>query len=109
MKILSVFYKGNEIALYNNLIGKKSVYYNGHLMASKWTFYGGKLTFDVRENGESVTYTASFGTSNYRSNYYTGDVWRNYEPLVITSGNGRSTPRLNAPKRPLEHYESEFV
>ena len=102
MKILSVFYNHNEIALHNNLLGKKSVYYNGNLMASKWTFYGGKLSFDVFEEDEEVTYTASFNYNSYGG--YGGDVWRNYEPLVLSSQRS-----YYQPKRPLEQYESDFV
>jgi hypothetical protein len=102
MKILSVFYKHNEIALHNNLLGKKSVYYNGDLMVSKWTFFGGKLTFDVVEDNEEITYTAAFSYNDYGG--YCGDVWRDYEPLVLSSL--KSSWR---PKRPLEYYESDFV
>lgn len=102
MKILSVFYNHNEIALHNNLIGKKSVYYNGNLMASKWTLSGGKLTFDVLEEDEEVTYTATFKYSNYGG--YCADVWRNYEPLVLSTQSS-----YYQPKRPLKQYESDFV
>ena len=102
MKILSVFSNHNEISLQVNWLGKKSVHYNGQLMDSKYTFFGGKLDFTVEEEGKEVTYTASFGYNNYGG--YSGDVWRGYEPLVLTSHTCSFRP-----KRPLEHYGSDFV
>lgn len=102
MKILSVFNNHNEITLHNNFLGKKSVYYNDTLMVSKWTVYGGKLSFDVVENDEEVTYTATFGMNSYGA--YCGDLWRNDEPLALTF---KTCYRRT--KRPTGRYESDFV
>lgn len=102
MKILSVYYKNNEISLHNNLIGKKSVYYNGNLMESKWSLFGTKISFNVIEGNEEITYTAGFSYNNHGQ--YQGDVWRNYEPLVISSHSV-----VHRPRRPLEHSHSDYV
>lgn len=84
MRILSVYYKDNEISIYNTL-GFEKIYYNGEKLSSKFSFTGASHEIVVIEDGEEVYYHIDISTNDW--GYVCCDVWRNGKVLVIGSKN----------------------
>lgn len=103
MKMLSVFYQGNEISVHNSCWGVETVRYNGQKMTSAFSWWGKTHRFSVMEGNEQAQYTIIISMNWNSWNLISIDVYRNEEPLSLSGS--RNTPAL---LRPQTHPD-EFV
>ncbi len=89
MRLVSVFYNGNEISVHNNMWnGVESVRYNGAEMVSKFSWLGATHTFTVEEEGQLVDYEVEIA---FTLNGIQTNIWRNEEPLLIGINRGKTS------------------
>ncbi|MEZ4984018.1 MAG: hypothetical protein R2795_03095 [Saprospiraceae bacterium] len=103
MKLLSVFYNGNEIAIHNDWWGVETITYNGVEVSRKFSCWGATQRFFIDEEDEKVEYVVKVGFGIWG---ITANIWRNQVPLLQglrgkyprakNTGVSRSTTHSNA-------------
>jgi hypothetical protein len=93
MRILLVNIGDTTIEFDNNMwTGHENIYVNGELVSRKFSVFGTKHVFDVREDGEWTEYilTTGFGWQGIEAS-----IWRNGVPIVQS---GRCGLQVNVPR-----------
>jgi hypothetical protein len=75
----TIVYNGHQIQLPGaSLTGKEEVKYDGKVVSSKHTVFGGTHVFRVKEDGEDVDYEVEIGTR-----------WHGFSQWYVVRRNGK--------------------
>lgn len=81
MKVFSVFYRGKEITIHNNLLGVESIRVDGEVKSSRYSSFGTTHSFTIHdEEGFADDFIVEIGYGWWG---VTCNVWCNDEPLFI--------------------------
>lgn len=85
MKCATFYFKEDKIEVFNSILGKETVKVNGSIVSSKYSIFGEKHAFSLKDGEEELDCKIEFGTGAYGM---VMDFWAGGKPVMLSEKDG---------------------